>query len=227
MGVAKIFIPITFLISSTCSSAADIDESRRAAGGFQERAELQQFVIARGTSHAPYHPINRDQPFAATQDGVAVYVDHVPSQHVTGSVVPVVQIFDEHMPAVSAVFSDSETVSGEVWVAFAALDPDTRKPQVVVTRNQGGGAKCCFLTTVFSKAGSGWERIEAPYQYGDVHYRLIDLDGDGYFELLGLDSEYIAAGGDRKPGPIPVRAYALRGTELRNVTAGISSDPEL
>lgn len=169
----------------------------------------------------PYQRVDVDAPFEAGQNGVWIYLDHVPSRRMPGTVVPVIQLFDEHMPAISAVFSDSETFSGAVWVAFAALDPDTRKPQVVMTRYQDGGAKCCLLTTIFSNAGNGWERIETPYQYGDVHYRLIDLDGDGFFELLGLDSDYIAAGGDRQPGPIPVRAYALRGTELRDVTAGV------
>jgi hypothetical protein len=92
-----------------------------------------------------------------------------------------------------------------------------------VQLNQGGGAICCFETTIFSKVAGGWARIEAPYQYADLHYRIMDVDGDGYAELVGLDSDYLAEGG---PGPAPVLAYALRGTELRNVADEISSVTE-
>jgi len=151
-------------------------------------ASSQQFFLADDRPELPYQRVDRARPFAAAQDGIAVYIDHIPSQRVAGTVVPIVQIFDEHMPVASAVFIDSETFSGLAWVAFAALDPDTCKPQVVMTRDQDGGVKCCLLTSIFSDAGTRWERIEAPYPYADVHYQLIDVDGDGCFELLGLEA---------------------------------------
>ncbi|WIY52427.1 hypothetical protein O9Z70_13305 [Devosia sp. YIM 151766] len=184
----------------------------------QWHGDAQYFFFAKGHPDMPYQSVNRDESLRVEQDGVVIYIDHLPSQRLAENVVPVIQIFDEHMPAISAVFSDSETVSGSVWVAFARLDPGTEKPQIVMTRNQGGGAICCFETTIFSKIASGWERIEAPYQYADLHYRIMDVDGDGYAELVGLDSDYLAAGRRTRPEPIPVLVYALRGPELRDVT---------
>lgn len=180
-------------------------------------ASARQFFLVDDCPDLPYQHADRDRPFKAAREGVAVYVDHVSSQRDQSSVVPVVQIFDDHMPVASAVFSDSETVNGSVWVTFARLDPGSRKPQVIVTRNQGGGAKCCFLTAIFSKVGSGWERIEAPYQYADLHYRIMDVDADGYFELVGLDSEQIARSSREGPDLLSVRTYALRGTTLSDM----------
>jgi len=74
----------------------------------------------------------------------------------------------------------------------ADLDADG-EPEVLF-KDHSGGAHCCLTTRFFTYRSQSNTYKRAPsLKWGNAHYEVEDLDGDGTFELNGFDDRFAAA----------------------------------
>jgi len=78
---------------------------------------------------------------------------------------------------------------GTSMLDAADLDGDG-EPEVIVS-TFSGGAHCCLTARVLTWDGTGYQPLDIAW--GDVGFRLDDVDGDGRPELVGQDPVFSAA----------------------------------
>ncbi len=87
------------------------------------------------------------------------------------------------------IYGDTEPFS---IMHVADLDADG-EPEVLFDVHSGG-AHCCVTTRFFTYRPERNTYARAPSQYwGNAHYEVVDLDGDGRLELYGADDSFAGA----------------------------------
>lgn len=79
-----------------------------------------------------------------------------------------------------------------------------------------GGAHCCFQALVYRFDGSSYELFER--DFGDVGFKLRDLDDDGVPEFRSADPAFAYAFSSYAFSGFPVQVLRLRGDVLLDVT---------
>jgi hypothetical protein len=81
-----------------------------------------------------------------------------------------------------------------------------------------GGAHCCSWSRIYRwDAGAGDYRSLA-HSWGDLGYRLRDLDGDGHIELVSADDRFAYAFASFADSSFPVEILAYRAGRLVETT---------
>lgn len=106
----------------------------------------------------------------------------------------------------------------ESGAGLLKLDPETERPQLVVTR-YNGGPHCCTTTWIVTKpkGSTDWMLVEAP-TLDSGGFAFSDLDGDGTFELLSRDNRFLYAFDSYAGSNAPLRISQLQGTTVRDTT---------
>jgi len=101
-------------------------------------------------------------------------------------------------------------------ITLRDLDADG-EPEILVDFFTGG-AHCCIWTRIYR-----WDDARSTYTnlrhwFGDPGYRLVDLGGDGSFELLSADDRFAYAFASYAASGMPVQVWSYRGGRLVDVT---------
>ncbi len=94
------------------------------------------------------------------------------------------------------------------------LDGDA-EPEVTLEL-YSGGAHCCFWTDVYRYNGAGYSVVR--HAWGDVGYRLVDLNRDGRPEFLSGDDRFAYAFSDYADSGFPIRIWSYNSGQFTNVT---------
>jgi hypothetical protein len=100
-------------------------------------------------------------------------------------------------------------------VAVRNLDPGA-EPEVVLDL-YSGGAHCCWYTEVYRYAAANAYVLDR-HIWGNVDYRLADLDNDGLPELASADDRFAYAFTDFADSSFPVQIWKYRTGVFRDVT---------
>jgi hypothetical protein len=101
-------------------------------------------------------------------------------------------------------------------VAVRNLDAGA-EPEVVLDL-YSGGAHCCWYTEVYRYAATTNAYVLDRHIWGNVDYRLADLDGDGLPELASADDRFAYAFTDFADSSFPVQIWRYRAGLFRDVT---------
>jgi hypothetical protein len=101
-------------------------------------------------------------------------------------------------------------------VAVRNLDADA-EPEVVLDL-YSGGAHCCWYTEVYRYAAATNTYVLNRHIWGNVDYRLADLDGDGLPELVSADDRFAYAFTDFADSSFPVQIWRYRAGLFYDVT---------
>jgi HYR domain len=99
-------------------------------------------------------------------------------------------------------------------VSVRDLDGNT-EPEVLLDL-YSGGAHCCFFTDIYRYDGTGYSLKSHPW--GDVGYRLVDLNGDGRPEFLSGDDRFAYAFSDYADSAFPIQIWTYSSGQFTNVT---------
>jgi subtilisin-like proprotein convertase family protein len=94
------------------------------------------------------------------------------------------------------------------------LDADG-EPEVIVDE-YSGGAHCCTYSVLFRRAGGGYSTLV--HRWGNVGYRLLDLDRDGRPELRSADDRFAYAFTAYATSLDPVQVWRYEHGRLVDVT---------
>jgi hypothetical protein len=83
-----------------------------------------------------------------------------------------------------------------------------------------GGAHCCNFTLVYHYSGSTY--LSTKHIWGDLDYRLKDLNGDGDPDFLTGDDRFAYRFTSYAGSAFPIRIWTYRGGRLIDVTRGYS-----
>jgi S1-C subfamily serine protease len=109
--------------------------------------------------------------------------------------------------------SPSERVTAEIEALRLDNTPD---PQIVFT-SFWGGAHCCTMTKIATRAGGVW-RVLAAQTLDGGGYSFEDIDRDGTLELVSSDNTFLYAFGPYSDSYAPVQITKVVDGRLVNVT---------
>jgi hypothetical protein len=90
-------------------------------------------------------------------------------------------------------------------------------------RPYSGGAHCCSIAEVFSRAPGAGHWTRTSYDFGDPGYALVDLAHDGTDEFLTADDRFAYAFTDYAASGMPLLVMRFSGGHFRDVTRSYPS----
>jgi hypothetical protein len=104
---------------------------------------------------------------------------------------------------------------------FLRVDPTSSNAHVIFS-SFSGGAHCCTETQFASADSQGsWYVVNGRIIDGEVGYEFKDLDGDGTYELVSSDNDFLYAFGCYACSTMPPRIEKLIGQKFVNVTRDV------
>ena len=101
---------------------------------------------------------------------------------------------------------------------FLRIDPTSNNSHVIFS-SFSGGAHCCTETKFASADTQGnWYVVNGRVIDGEIGYEFKDLDGDGVYELISGDNDFLYAFGCYACSTMPARIEKLVGPKFVNVT---------
>jgi hypothetical protein len=119
-------------------------------------------------------------------------------------------------PAPAELAPGGDDTAPVVRVLDLGGDPERE----VLVEGYTGGAHCCTVGLVYRFAGDHYELLR--HDFGNIGYRLTDLDGDGPPEFFTRD-DFSYAFGAYVESVSPLQVIALRDGELADVTTSFRS----
>ena len=94
------------------------------------------------------------------------------------------------------------------------LDGDS-EPEVLLDL-YSGGAHCCFSSAIYRFSGVSYERHT--HSWGDLLYRIADLNHDGKQEFISGDGRFAYAFSSFAFSGFPIQIWSYQGGSFSNVT---------
>lgn len=132
-----------------------------------------------------------EAPLAIPVDGLVLAL--ASTTDADGLTHPSVAGLAEGEEAFAMDMSDAASFSPGARITIAPLDPRAPQARQIVASAFTGGAHCCALTKIAAPLGEGWAVVSGALLDGDLGYAVEDLDGDGIYELLGVDQSFLYA----------------------------------
>ena len=118
---------------------------------------------------------------------------------------------------VSEILATSAAAGFPATAGVLEMDPANDTPEVFFEAYTGG-AHCCTELRIVARSASGkWKVLDAGSFNGDgglVH----DVDGDGRYEIVASDQDFLYAFGCYACSAAPLKVSAIESGELRDVT---------
>jgi hypothetical protein len=134
------------------------------------------------------------------------------------------RIYDQRVPPVSRPGAWNQPIG--VWrtqglrsartITLRDLDGDG-EPEILL-EFWYGGAHCCFWTRIYRWDESRGSYVSTAHVWGNVDYRLDDLDRDGRLELVTADDRFAYAFTSFAGSGFPIQIWDYRGGRLVNTT---------
>ncbi|WP_156917513.1 hypothetical protein [Salinarimonas rosea] len=149
-----------------------------------------------------------DAPLAFEADGLTFLLDAARDD--TDLAYPTIDAYEGRRVAFSIAFEDAASFSAGARLTIAPLDPEAPGERQIVTSAFTGGAHCCAVTRIAGRLGARWLVIPGATLDGDTGYGVRDLDGDGVYELVGIDQSFLYAYASYAASfaPIVIERYA-------------------
>jgi hypothetical protein len=106
--------------------------------------------------------------------------------------------------------------------ALTVTDLDADGDPEVIADVYTGGAHCCTISRILRWDGARYVRLDR--NWGDVGYKIDDVDGDGRPELVSADDRFAYLYGSYAASIFPVQIFSLQDGRLVDVTR---SHPDL
>ncbi|WP_372422256.1 hypothetical protein [Salinarimonas chemoclinalis] len=160
-----------------------------------------------------------DAPLAFGADGLTLLLDAARDD--TDLAYPTIDAYEGRRVAFSIAFEDAASFSAGARLTIAPLDPQAPGARQIVASAFTGGAHCCAVTRIAGRLGERWHVISGATLDGDSGYAVRDLDGDGIYELVGIDQSFLYAYASYAASFAPIVIERYAGKEVVDV----SGDP--
>jgi hypothetical protein len=115
------------------------------------------------------------------------------------------------------VAASSESLDvGDTPQALRVRDLDGDSEPEVLVDLYTNGAHCCLYTRLYRYATPSYTALE--HVWGNMSYRLVDLDGDGVPELRSADDRFAYAFTAYAGSAFPIQIWQLEAGDLADVT---------
>ncbi len=137
---------------------------------------------------------------------------------------PGVQVLVGGKPVLSMTDENGTVDTPIAAVRIAELDNANDSLEVVFTA-YSGGAHCCTSVQIATKSGTEWKVVTAgPFDGGGDY--LADIDGDGSFEIVTRDNDFLYAFDCYACSLAPMKYLAITAAQAKDVSKEDKFRPE-
>lgn len=127
-------------------------------------------------------------------------------------------VLDGRVPPFSHMFTTMLPLSAHGGKPVVVRDLDGDGEPEVLLDFFWGGAHCCWWSRLYRWSAEPGRYRGFAHLWGDLSYRIRDLDGDGHAELVTGDDRFAYAFASFADSGFPVRIFTYRDGRLRETT---------